>query len=79
MGHPFTSGAIHGFHIHAIIHTIREFKKPNFLRIDVRKEIKTLSKALVMSNLMVIPFYPLDLLECTASWTRIMLSKICCC
>jgi hypothetical protein len=51
--------------------------KPNFPKTANIKLCLTLSKALAMSILIIIPWSPRSLLECMASWTNMMLSIIC--
>jgi hypothetical protein len=78
VGLSLTKGPIHGEFVQAPIQLRKFSLNPNFLRTLMRNLCMTLSKELVKSTLMTIPFSPIDLLEWIFSWTRTMLSTIFC-
>ena len=76
-GCPLISGAIHGTEMQALIQPINFWENPNFRKTVNRKSCRTRSKALARSNLITISFSFFLQLVCMASWTRMMLSRIC--
>lgn len=63
LGLPFISGAIHGSMIEALMTSITSIENPNFFRTTIRYGRLNLSKALAMSNFIIIAFSFLSMLE----------------
>ena len=77
LGLPFMRGAIQGVEMQAWMTSVISLENSSFLRTAIRYGRLTLSNAFAISNLIMIPFSFLCILECTTSCTIITLSMIC--